>query len=273
VTRPADIPQGPRRRGGVLLAALAGLAGLVTAPSGCGAAAGPTKVPTAGGAAATATVPRPPTTAQATALGTAINLRPSDLAGYAATPGKPAASDRQSAASYAMCAGAADPGRRVAEIRSDDFSVGGGLRAQQVNSSVTVMPSGELVAQDLRAIRSARGQACIASQLTRLFSTGAPTGVKFGTAKLGALAVPPGKTDGAFGYRVLIPGSAGGTAFRFYVDLLGFASGPAQVQLQALRVDQPFDAAAERRLYALLVSRARSAAAPGAEGSAPRRVY
>lgn len=278
---------GGRRRTGIDgIALVASLGALLVAGAGCGGASKPkahvpaTTRPSPPSSTASSGPP-PLTVAQARALGARINLRPADLAGYTASTRQRDPASQRSAAEFAACAGAAPPSRRIAEVESRDFAAGAGLQTAQVSSGVTVMPSTAVVALDLAAIRSSRGRRCLSSQLSKAIASGARGGARFGAATLTVLPIPPGNTDGAFAYRLQIPGTASGLALKLYVDLIGFAAGPLQVQLQTLRLGRPFDTRLERRLYRLLLARAgagspRAAAvtpAPAAGSSPPRPAY
>jgi hypothetical protein len=211
--------------------------------------------------------------AQAKALAGAINLQAGDMPGYTVTPFQETVADQQGAIGYSTCAGTTPPSQLVVNVHSFDFDRGTGLQVEQLSSRVAVLPSASLVARDFAAVTSPKGESCFVSELTTALGAGSRS-LQFGKPVLTKLSPPARGTDGAFGYRLMVPASGGGQRLMLYSDLLGFASGTAQVQLESTRIGQPPDTATEQRLYALLVSRASAqrtggAAAPAGSGSRP----
>ncbi len=199
---------------------------------------------------------KPPTAAQAQAAATAINLRAGDVAGFTTTPYKQTPQDQQSSAQLAKCAGGVAPSQQIVDTHSPDFNGGSGLQSQQLNSSVTVLPTEALASQDLNAVKSAKAQTCIVQFVNQLLSTKSNGQVTFGKASLSTLAPPSGAPAGSFAYRVTVPAKAAGTTIPFYVDLLGFTEKRTEIGLTGFGVSHPLDSSLEQRLYSLLGSRA-----------------
>jgi hypothetical protein len=200
------------------------------------------------------------TAAQAVALVHALNLQPADVAGFKATP----ASAHESAQELALtrqleaCAGAAGQQYKLAEAKSDEFKRQVNGLPQEVSSSVSVEKAAAYAAQDLKAIRSPRGQQCIVK-----FVNAALKGKKLAGAHVGAASItegtpPAAGTDGAFGIRFDLPIGVQGFTVHAYFDFLGFIHGPEEVTLQSIGVNEAFPAATQEHLFSVLVKRATS---------------
>lgn len=197
---------------------------------------------------------KPMTTSQATTVANAINLTAADVPGSTSSP--PSPTDKQAAAQLATCAGGVSPSLDIVNIDSPSFSTGSGLNQQQASSNVTVLPSSADVQQNLHALTSAKGHACLNSSLNSILSKTTSPGVTFSSGTITTLPFSSTNTDGGFGVRVTVSATAQGLHIPFYVDVVGFAKGPTEVELQTLGISQPYPASEEARLLALLVSRA-----------------
>jgi hypothetical protein len=177
--------------------------------------------------------------------------------GFTASPHHETPADRQNVAQLASCAGAVDPSRRIVDVYPDDFSRGSGLQAQQVASSVDVLPSTSLAEQDVMKVTAASARTCVRAYVARaLAQSPSSSPVKFGTPSILTLAPPPGTSANSFGYRFVIPVTASGVKVQSYVDLLFHRAGPAEVAFNDLGIGTPFPAPDEQRLFSLLVTRA-----------------
>jgi hypothetical protein len=209
----------------------------------------------------------PPTAAQAQSIAARVNLQPADLPGFAASPPTRTAASRRQELASAACEGLTDPGLRLADQSSQEFSrTPSPTENLLVSSIVVVLPSASQVAHDITALTSARGRACVARNVTSEIRSSNPT-IHFGTITSTPIATP----SGAFDYRIMIPAQVAGLTIRFYVDALGFASGRLEVALLLLRTGQPYDAAETKRLYGLLTARANASQSTGA--ATPRPAY
>lgn len=199
----------------------------------------------------------PWTHARAQAFAAGVILKPSDLPGFSATPHQTTAADRRNVAQLASCAGAVDPSRRIVDVHSDDFGRGSGLHLQQAGSSVDVLPSASLAAQDFAKFTAGGAQTCVSAYLARALSQSPSSSpVKFGTPTILRLAPPPGTTANSFGYRFVLPATAAGVTLRIYADLLFHRVGPAEVAFNGAGIGTPLPARDEQRLFSLLVTRA-----------------
>ncbi len=197
---------------------------------------------------------KPLTTSQATAVANAINLTAADVPSSTASP--PSPNDKQAAAQLASCAGGVPPSQEIVDIDSPSLSTGSGLTQQQASSNVTVQPSVADVQQNLHALTSAKGHACLNASLNTVLSKTTSPGVTFSSGTITTLPFSSAHTDGGFAARVTVKATAQGLHIPFYLDVIGFAKGPTEVELQTLGISQPYPAAQEARLLALLVSRA-----------------
>jgi hypothetical protein len=199
----------------------------------------------------------PWTTARARAFAAAVIFAAADVPGFTASPHHETSADRQNVAQLASCAGAVDPSRQIVDVYSDDFSRGSGLQAQQVGSSVDVLPSTSLAARDFMKFTAASARTCVGAYVARaLAQSPVSSSVKFGTPSILTLAPPPGTTANSFGYRFVIPVTASGVKLQFYVDLLFHRAGPAEIAFNDLAIGTPLPAPDEQRLFSLLVTRA-----------------
>ncbi|MHB8694907.1 MAG: hypothetical protein ACYDHH_27045, partial [Solirubrobacteraceae bacterium] len=227
------------RRGAECLTVIA-IVGLLT---GCGSSI------QSGGRSSPARV----TVAQAGKLAAAVNLTSADLPGFTGTPAPSTTASMFGSAQARACIGGVDPARRIAKVNSDRFFRGGGLQIEVVESSVSVWPSASLVATELTAIEHAGKRPCLPAALLGAIVHGSGSSVSYGTPMIAALPTPTGATDGSFGYRIVLPATVSQARLQFYVDVLGFQSGPAGITFVALRSGQPFSGGEEARLYSQLV--------------------
>ena len=114
-----------------------------------------------------------------------------------------------------------------------------------------------MAARELAAIRSAHVRGCFAHYLGLLLK-----GQHYGGASVGPVSVASGTppapgTAGGFGWRLTATLTIRGLAVPFYLDILGFVYGPATVSLFSSGAVRPFPAAAEQRLFTLLLHRAK----------------
>ena len=199
----------------------------------------------------------PWTVARAKAFAAKVNLTAADVPGFTGATHQQTAADRQNVAQLARCAGAVDPSRRIVDVHSENFTRGSDLQTQEVASSVDVLPSAGLAKEDFAKVTAASARPCISAYVAHsLASSATNSNITFGTAAVSALTPPQGSGDNSFGFRFAIPLSSGTTKVTFYTDLLFHRAGPAEVAFTDLGIGSPYPAAEERRLFALLVSRA-----------------
>jgi hypothetical protein len=205
-------------------------------------------------ATTTAAVP-PLSAAAATKLAAAINLTAADLPGYTSAPNPISASDKVSATQLAACAGEVAPATEIVDANSVQLSAGSGLTQTQASSNVTVLPTAAAVQQNLSALTSARGKACLIKYINAELAKSATSGVVFSSGRLTTIPVATAGTDGGFGARVTVNATASGLHIPFYLDVIGTAKGPVETELETLGIGKPFPAADETRLATLLSGR------------------
>jgi hypothetical protein len=239
-----------------LVPALAALIAGALPLAGCG-----------GGSHTTATSPKGAGTGSAVAhmtksealvLARAINLQPTDVAGFKATPpsGHETAKEKALGRELERCAHGAGEAHKLAEAKSDEFKREAGGLPQEVSSSVSVEQSPAYAEQDLKAIRSPLGQRCIVKLVNAALASKNLAGAKAGAASISEGTPPAGGTNGAFGLRLNVPITVQGVTVHAYFDFLGFIHGPEEVTLQSIGVNQPFPAATQEHLFGVLVQHA-----------------
>jgi len=200
--------------------------------------------------------PAPLTVAQATTAADAINLTAADVPGSTASANPVSASDKASDAALAACSGGVSPSLQIVDLNSPSFASGTGLNQTQVSSSVMVLPTAAYVQQNLKALTSAKGHACLSTSLNKVLAQTTPQGVTFSSGAITTLPFSSANTDGGFGVRVTVNAVAAGQHIPFFIDVVGFAKGPAEVELQTLGISAPYPAAMEAKLLSILVANA-----------------
>jgi hypothetical protein len=216
------------------------------------------------------TSPAPPagspslTPAQADAFALAVNLTASDVPGFSVKrreAHRSSASERALEARLRRCVGgsaAATGGPTRPEQDSPQFARRVSVVQQTVSSSVSFAASASAAAGELRLLRSPHTRGCLSSYVGELLRGGR---LGSGTVKRVSIAqgVPPAPgTSGGFAWRITAVLQARGVQIPFYLDVLGFVEGPAQVMLQSSGLIVPFPASAEEALFRLLLARARA---------------
>jgi hypothetical protein len=225
------------------------LAGLLT---GCGAAT-----------ASTARVAVPTVAkAQAVAYARAVNLRSEDLRGFsslgseAEVPGP-----GPYALEYASCTGGESPAHRITKIASPELSAGRGFDSRLVKSNIEVWPTAAIVTSNNARSKSAHGRACLVRYIEavdRKINRERKGQMRIGPFAIRTMPNPlPGVTDG---FQTRIDETRlhrnGAIFFHIYRDLLGFASGPAEVELEAIGFVHPVAARTEKQALRTLLVRA-----------------
>jgi hypothetical protein len=229
--------------------------------SGCGGSGSSSG--TAARASRAASVEARVTRSQSIAYARQVNLTAADVPGAVVSSSeRETGAPSQESVEFARCAGAANPARRVADIKSATFKTGKRTEVTQLKSSVETMPNAALAAQDYDAARSPRGHACLVRLLPRVLSGTTARAGRFGPATTSFLPdlLPAGQKS--FGVRVTtsLTAIAAGRQTRVpvYLDIFEILAGPAEVSLTATSVSQPARVATERRLLSLLYSRAQA---------------
>jgi hypothetical protein len=201
------------------------------------------------------------TQAQAIALGHAVNLRATDVPGFAVSPEHQheTTAEKRLQRKLLLCVGPAGSSEQApGGASSPSFARHSGIVQQGVSSSVNVAGSSAAATKELTELRSQHTRACLQDYLDALFA--GPT-FRHGHVDHVAitLGVPPSfGTTGSFAWRIAVKFTIHSIQVPFYLDVLGFVYGPAQVMLLSSGLPVPFPAAAEEQLFSLLVSRAKA---------------
>ena len=234
---------------GVLWVAVALLAGLLAGCAGAGASRSRVADPTVG-------------RAQALAYAHAVNLRLRDLPGYAG-----AASEVEDpepgryGLDYERCTGAVSAVHRIAKMSSPEFSAGRSFDSKLVKSTVEVWPTPAIVARDNARSHSIRGRACLVRfivAVNRKINRERKGQMLIGPFTITSVHTPlPGVADG---FQTRIDETrlrrSGAVFFHVYRDILGFVSGPAEIELEAIGFVHPVPAATEKQALRTLLERA-----------------
>lgn len=219
------------------------------------ASAKPVSASVAAGSPHTGTAELRPTRAQALAFARAVNLTSGDLPEAHAVAHKRTRSEH---VDTAQCERGLANAPEVAATRSAWLVRGSELEKEEVASSVAVRPDGADAVRSIALARNARVRECFARVLTRHYA-----GRRVGEARLGRISVTPlpMQAPGAnamAGLRVELTANftLSEVTVPIYVDVFGFADGPAEVFLSTISATQPVPAPTERRLFALLLGRA-----------------
>jgi hypothetical protein len=199
--------------------------------------------------------------AQATAYAHEVNLVAGDIPGATVRSQEHEVGEAKPAGvELARCTGGVSPRRRVTNVDSSRFRIGKKTAATQVKSSVEVMPTAALAAQNYGALGSARGRACIAHLLTHVLEGASTSRVRFGPASTSLLPNLLATGKETFGVRVTTTLTAivSGKQVRLpvYSDVFDLLAGPAEVNMSATGFGHPPPKATERRLLSLLYTRA-----------------
>jgi hypothetical protein len=248
---------------GVLLAGCGGGGHVAakTSTSSTGSAA--TKTTHGGGAQTTPGTASSTATAQARAFASAVNLKASDVAGFhvSSEHQHQGAAEKRLEPELLRCVGGAGANRPVeasAEASSQDFERGASILTESVSSEVTVARTPALAAKGLAAIRGGHLQGCLSRYFNQLLKSQNLHGASVGPVSTKQGSPPARGADGSFGLRFTETLTLRGLRIPFYIDILGFVKGPAEVSLFTFGVPRPFPAALEERLFLLLLERAKA---------------
>jgi hypothetical protein len=208
------------------------------------------------------------TEAQATAYAHAVNLRAGDIPGFTSNGNEiEAPKPGRLALEETRCSGAISPARRIARVESIEFSAGRAAYSEIMKSAVEVWPTPALVAINNKPDQRSRSRACFARFLRALHHR--MNLERKGRMQIGPFTVntAPNRLPSAsnsFLTRVdetrLL--SSGTVLAHVYRDILGFAIGPAEIELEAIGFGRPIPASTEARALHLLLDRAMAHAIP-----------
>jgi hypothetical protein len=204
---------------------------------------------------------KPLTRAQARLLVRAVNLRASDLPGFELSSEK----EREPAAAKRLehqllhCVGGALSGHGLAEGSSKEYERETSGTEESIESGVSVAPTAAIAARELQAAHDGKTRVCLSRYVTLLFMLLASSeghGLTASPVQISSLSLPAPGATGDFGWRMSGTISLHGIRVPFDIDIAGFVVGQAEVTLFAAGLPEPVPTATERRLLALLVSRA-----------------
>jgi hypothetical protein len=198
--------------------------------------------------------------AKARAFAVAVNLRAGDLPGFhpSSEHEHKSAAEKRLEPELAKCVGGAGTKREATEASSKTYERGESIITQSVSSQVTVARTTALAASELAAIRGGHLQSCLAHYLNRLLASTNLHGAKIGPVSTKQGSPPAPGADGSFGLRFIETVTLHGLRIPFYVDILGFVKGRAEVSLFTFGVLREFPAALEEQLFSLLLERAKA---------------
>lgn len=201
--------------------------------------------------------------AQARAFASAVNLKATDVLGFHVSTEHEhrGAAEKRLEPELLRCVGGAGANRPVeasAEASSQDFERGASILTESVSSEVTVARTPALAAKDLAVIRGGHLQGCLSHYFNQLLKSQNLHGASVGPVATKQGSPPAPGADGSFGLRFTETLTLRGLRIPFYIDILGFVKGPAEVSLFTFGVPRPFPAALEERLFLLLLARAKA---------------
>jgi hypothetical protein len=200
--------------------------------------------------------------AQALAFAHAVNLRASDVPGFAVSPEpqrhRETPTERRLAQELSKCVGTSRQAAGLVQASSGEFERKGGLANQSVSSHVTVESSAALASGDLSTIRSRRLRSCLSRYFSGLLSGLATRGASVSGVSTKYGSPPAPGATGSFGLRVTAKLTYHSFQIPIYLDYLAFASGSAEVALRSMGTPVPFPASAEEQLFTLLLERAKA---------------
>jgi hypothetical protein len=203
-----------------------------------------------------------PSRAQALAFARAVNLSVGDIPEASVEKSRTSRTDAEEKREEDACEPPADGGdpHKIAESSSPKLRRGQELEIEQIGSSVAILGDERAVARQFALLASPTLRECGARVLTRHLDDKRLSDARWGHVTVSRLAVNAPGASATVGLRIVedldLPFSE--VTIPFYVDMLGFAIGRAEVALVAASATQPVPAATEQELLALLLARARA---------------
>jgi hypothetical protein len=200
--------------------------------------------------------------AQALAFARAVNLTVADIPEASVEKKRTSASNAEEKREYDACETSGDVGdsHKVAEASSPKLRRGQELEIERITSSVTILSDEHALARQFALLASPTLRKCGARALARNLDDRRLRNARWGHVTVSKLPVSAPGTSATAGLRIVadldLPLSE--VTIPFYVDVLGFSIGRAEVALTATSATQPVPAATERELLALLLERARA---------------
>jgi hypothetical protein len=205
--------------------------------------------------------------ARAQAFAHAVNLTAADVPGFAVSGEHKrhheGAAEKRLERELHQCAGGAGvTGAKersaIAEASSGTFERKGGIASQSVSSTVTVEPNAAAAARLLGALHSNTLRSCLSHAFAGLLRAQHIPGASIGAVSVKYGSPPAPGTNGGYALRVRTTIVVRQVPIPFYLDILGFVDGQAEVSMLAITIPQPLTASLEEHLYNLLLERART---------------
>jgi hypothetical protein len=204
---------------------------------------------------------QPVTKQEALAFANGVNLTLADVPGFTvAAPEheKETAAEKRLEHDLLRCAGPGSSSRGIATASSKEFKHEQDSQLESVSSEVSIARTSAVASKELGEIRSGRTRACLSHYLDLLFKGKSYQGLTVEPFSIASGTPPAPGANGSFGWRVTTAVVGHGLKIRIFIDILGFLYGRAEVTLLTSSVTAPFPAAAEQRLFALLLERAKA---------------
>jgi hypothetical protein len=222
-----------------------------------------------GGAGASVVGVNPPasgpvTKAQAVAYAHAVNLQAGDLPGFTSSGSESEArKPGRLALEEIRCSDGVSPARRIAQMESTGFSAGRAFYGKIMRSTVEVWPTPALVASNNSPSHKSRARACFVRFLKALHKR--TNRERKGRMQIGPFTINtvPNPLPGV-GHSFLTTINetrllrTGAIRAHIYRDILGFTTGPAEIELEAIGFGHPVPASTEAQALQLLLARARA---------------
>jgi hypothetical protein len=201
------------------------------------------------------------TPAGAVTVATAISISHADLPAFKQQPNPMTTKEIAQNTQLTACIRGVPDSEALANTQSPNFLSSSGTSVT-ISSGAEILPSAALVAKDLAAVTGSRGLPCLLKQL-RGELVGKPQKGETVADYASRLAPALSGADSAFADRftviVTVVRKTTTLILPLYVDVIGFAYGQAEVSLTVEAVGSKPSTALERRLAALLLTRAQTA--------------
>ena len=115
-----------------------------------------------------------------------------------------------------------------------------------------------LATSELAKLRSSHTKDCLKRYLSLLFKGSTYRGAVIGPVSIAEGSPPAAGTSGSIGLRISTSVSIRSVRIPFYLDILGFVYGPAEVSLLSSGLPVPFPAATQQHLFLSLLARAKA---------------
>jgi hypothetical protein len=183
-----------------------------------------------------------------------VNLTAVDVPGAAPAPRpRPEREDAETR----RCGGTVDDTGAV-QARSPNLARGAGLTREEISSQVTVLASAKLASESIAAIERPSWRACYGRVLRHHFALDGSAGIRVRSIDVSSIPVHIPGVEASFGVRILAKLSSlkSNLSIALYLDVFGFAVGPAEINLDATSYVQAEPARTEHDLLQLMDDRA-----------------